>query len=233
MGSVFAVIAARTGFGRFILADGDTVELSNLNRQAFNSDHLGMNKARATQDILQKINPDVETEVIESYLERETLGDPITRSDIVVNTIDYEHPAFLDCCHQARFHKRPSLLPINLGWGGAIFVFTPESPTFEETVGLIPGRPYPVAQIKQAVASRAMKARPPRYALDVLSLLQNNTPASWPYDPQLAVGVAVTASLLVQAALSLVRQDNIRTAPYPIHIDFFDLIRESDSTCDE
>src|SRR5215472_11947722 len=35
LGSVVAILAARTGVKRFIIADGDTVQESNLNRQSF------------------------------------------------------------------------------------------------------------------------------------------------------------------------------------------------------
>jgi molybdopterin/thiamine biosynthesis adenylyltransferase len=45
LGALVAIIAARAGFKNFILADGDRVEASNLNRQPFFIAHLGRNKA--------------------------------------------------------------------------------------------------------------------------------------------------------------------------------------------
>src|SRR5262244_2613762 len=60
-------IACRTGFGRFILADGDRVERSNLNRQAFTSYQVGQNKADATADVLHKIRPDTTVHVLPAF----------------------------------------------------------------------------------------------------------------------------------------------------------------------
>src|SRR5690348_17290059 len=41
LASVVATLACRTGFSRFILADGDVVDVSNLNRQAFGLADVG------------------------------------------------------------------------------------------------------------------------------------------------------------------------------------------------
>ena len=52
LGSNIAVLAARTGFSRFTIADGDVVDSSNLNRQAFRVEHLGRNKAEVTESLI-------------------------------------------------------------------------------------------------------------------------------------------------------------------------------------
>ncbi|HEY7343732.1 MAG TPA: ThiF family adenylyltransferase, partial [Ktedonobacterales bacterium] len=57
LSSTIVTLACRTGFGSFILADGDNVELSNLNRQAFFRRQIGENKATATAELLRDIRP--------------------------------------------------------------------------------------------------------------------------------------------------------------------------------
>lgn len=66
LGSNIAAMLARTGVGRLVLADFDTVEPSNLNRQNYYVSHLGRHKTEATADILRQINPflDVQTHTV-------------------------------------------------------------------------------------------------------------------------------------------------------------------------
>ena len=56
LSSNFAVLAARLGFEKFILIDGDNVDESNLNRQPFSLNHVGLNKAEAISEIIKQIN---------------------------------------------------------------------------------------------------------------------------------------------------------------------------------
>ena len=48
IGSVIAETLVRMGVGRLILVDGDTVELSNLNRQNYTRAQIGSTKVEAT-----------------------------------------------------------------------------------------------------------------------------------------------------------------------------------------
>ncbi len=64
MGGACIQALARAGIGRLILADIDSFELSNLNRQVFCfADTIGMPKAEATRDLCLKINPDLNVTV--------------------------------------------------------------------------------------------------------------------------------------------------------------------------
>jgi sulfur carrier protein ThiS adenylyltransferase len=63
LGSAVAIALARVGVGRLILADFDVVEPSNLNRQQFFVDQLGMPKTEALAANLERINPYVRTEL--------------------------------------------------------------------------------------------------------------------------------------------------------------------------
>lgn len=57
LGSHVAVSLARLGIGHMILVDFDMVEPSNLHRQHYTGEHLGMPKAQALTHQLQAINP--------------------------------------------------------------------------------------------------------------------------------------------------------------------------------
>lgn len=60
LGSNCAVHLLRSGFSRLILADPDTVEASNLNRQFFMLDQIGQSKVEALRQNLLAINPQAE-----------------------------------------------------------------------------------------------------------------------------------------------------------------------------
>lgn len=57
LGSNVAVALARVGIGQLHLIDFDKVDLSNLNRQHYFINHLGMNKTDALAEQLLQINP--------------------------------------------------------------------------------------------------------------------------------------------------------------------------------
>jgi len=62
LGSAIAVALARVGVGKLILADFDVVEPSNLNRQQYFIDQLGLLKTDALTANLKRINPYVKVE---------------------------------------------------------------------------------------------------------------------------------------------------------------------------
>jgi tRNA A37 threonylcarbamoyladenosine dehydratase len=68
LGSNIATVAGRTGFSHFILVDGDKVEITNLNRQAFRLNQVGMNKAEATGQLIKEINDQAEIEIFPHFI---------------------------------------------------------------------------------------------------------------------------------------------------------------------
>lgn len=69
IGSQFAPMAQRLGCKKFTLVDGDDVEDHNLNRQFFTLKHVGKNKALAVEAQLRAVDPDVDIEVIATYID--------------------------------------------------------------------------------------------------------------------------------------------------------------------
>ena len=63
LGSAVAVALARIGVGRLVLADFDVVEPSNLNRQQYFVDQIGLAKTDALGANLRRINPHVRHEL--------------------------------------------------------------------------------------------------------------------------------------------------------------------------
>ena len=95
VGGYAAEMLARSGIGRIILIDNDTVGETNLNRQllALHST-LGRQKCSVLRERLLDINPELGITVIEDYLHEEnvaTLLDPFA-PDCVIDAIDTLSP---------------------------------------------------------------------------------------------------------------------------------------------
>jgi molybdopterin/thiamine biosynthesis adenylyltransferase len=89
LGGTLAVLLARVGVGRFILADGDVFTLSNLNRQCLATHPaLGENKARITTAHLYEISPALRAEAIPDYLDSENLPGYLSEVQVVLDGLD-------------------------------------------------------------------------------------------------------------------------------------------------
>ena len=63
LGSNIAISLARAGIGKLILIDFDRVDITNLHRQQYKADQIGMYKTDALADNLREIAPYIEIEV--------------------------------------------------------------------------------------------------------------------------------------------------------------------------
>ncbi|MCI9136128.1 MAG: sulfur carrier protein ThiS adenylyltransferase ThiF [Lachnospiraceae bacterium] len=73
LGSHIALMLTRAGIGELVLVDFDRVELTNLNRQAYNISHLGQPKTKALEKILREINPYLNVKVRNEYVTEEKI----------------------------------------------------------------------------------------------------------------------------------------------------------------
>ncbi len=90
LGSTVAIALARLGVGALLLADFDIVEPSNLNRQQYFTDQIGMPKTEALAATLHRINPYL---LYRSYPVRLTVENiPILyeKADVIVEALDRE-----------------------------------------------------------------------------------------------------------------------------------------------
>jgi hypothetical protein len=133
MGSYFCELAIRTGIQKIIIADGDGVDRSNLNRQNYTTHQLGMNKALATYHHCKSIYPDAELEYIPHYLQASDLERLIPQVDFVINTIDFDAPAFSLCNEIAMRAGKVELFPTNLGFGTSVIAFNQHAASWKDT----------------------------------------------------------------------------------------------------
>lgn len=88
LGSVVAIALARIGIGRLVLADFDVVEPSNLNRQQYFVDQIGMRKTKALNDNLSRVNPYVTVETMDIILTEENIPQVFAGVDVLAECFD-------------------------------------------------------------------------------------------------------------------------------------------------
>ena len=88
LGSAAAVALARIGIGRLVLADFDVVEPSNLNRQQYFTDQIGMPKTEAIAANLRRINPHVSLELHAGRIDAANAGRVFAGVDLLIEAFD-------------------------------------------------------------------------------------------------------------------------------------------------
>lgn len=88
LGSTVAVALARADIGTLVIADFDTVEAGNLNRQQYFVDQIGKNKVDAMIENLQRINPNVTVKGYQKKLNPDNIQDIFVGSDVIAECFD-------------------------------------------------------------------------------------------------------------------------------------------------
>jgi len=88
LGSNIAIALACVGMGTLILVDFDVVEPSNLNRQQYFIQQIGMTKVEALQENISPINPSVRILPYREKLDRNNVARIFKEADVVVEAFD-------------------------------------------------------------------------------------------------------------------------------------------------
>lgn len=88
LGSHIAFALAHAGIGRLILIDFDKVEITNLNRQQYKADQIGLDKTEALKRNLKEIAPYVQTEIFCEKLTEKNIPELLKEADIVCEAFD-------------------------------------------------------------------------------------------------------------------------------------------------
>ena len=101
LGSPVAMYLAAAGVGTLGLADADTVDFSNLQRQIIHqTKDVGKKKSESPKETIQKFNPDVKVNTYPFFVDESNLQDIIADYDFVIDATDNFEAKFLinDAC---------------------------------------------------------------------------------------------------------------------------------------
>ena len=133
LGSAAAIYLATSGIGQLILADEDTVDLSNLQRQIlYKTTDTGRTKTEAACDHIKQLNPDVSLKPLTERLTEKTIANIVSSVDLVVDATDNFQSRFTinqACVNEAK----PMVYAAAVRFEGQISVFDtrqPDSPCY-------------------------------------------------------------------------------------------------------
>ena len=89
LGCPAAMYLASSGIGHLVLADDDTVDLSNLQRQiAHGTDNIGMSKVASAAESIARLNDTVRVTTLEQRLEGDALDAAVKGADVILDCTD-------------------------------------------------------------------------------------------------------------------------------------------------
>lgn len=220
IGSQSAEVLARIGFERFTLLDGDTVSLSNLNRQFFFHDQVGQFKALALSENIKKINPHITVKVYNENLTPQNVKEIVSEVDIVLDTIDFLDLQAIVCLHdEALLQRKVTFSSFSVGFGAAI-IFLPFEGRSHSWIrdifhlpqsGHLGGESY-VKNFVQLFTRLAPFIDPSvvKAMNQVFQSMADGTPCP---APQVAPGAVAVASLCGSAIVQYLRGEYMTAAP--------------------
>ncbi|MBP9714150.1 MAG: molybdopterin-synthase adenylyltransferase MoeB [Sterolibacterium sp.] len=123
LGSPAALYLASAGIGTLMLADGDTVDVTNLQRQILHREHtVGQTKVASGRQQLGEINPECRVIPLHERLEGTRLAEEVAAADVVLDCSDNfaTRHAINRACVQ---HRKPLVSGAAIRFDGQISVF--------------------------------------------------------------------------------------------------------------
>ena len=220
MGSKIAETLLRTGFDNLLIVDGDTVALSNLNRQNYTAGDVGKNKSRVICDYLKLIKPDARIRFAEEFINESNIESYIDQVDFVINTIDFEAgEVHLMCNRISKQKRKPVVYPVNNGWGAVTFVFTTESPTMDDLLQRHPGEEPITATALHLLEFLIERDRMPTWLPDVWEKFYNK---ELDYEPQMCPGCDSASATVAALLYNMVAGLPFPVFPQPVYHDHRD-----------
>ena len=123
LGSPVALYLGTAGVGRLTIVDGDTVDVTNLQRQiAHNLSRVGKPKAESARDTIGAINPDVKVQPLVERADAARLDALVRDADVVVDCSDNfktRHAVNAACVA----HRKPLVSGAAIGFDGQMSVY--------------------------------------------------------------------------------------------------------------
>jgi sulfur carrier protein ThiS adenylyltransferase len=88
LGSNCAVALARVGVGKLIICDFDIIVESNLNRQFYFYDQIGLKKATTLKENINRINPETEVIALDVKLDHNNIVEIFKNCDVIIEAFD-------------------------------------------------------------------------------------------------------------------------------------------------
>jgi molybdopterin/thiamine biosynthesis adenylyltransferase len=209
IGSIIAENLLRFGFETITIVDGDTVELSNLNRQNYTEKDIAKPKVEALKERLLSINSYAKISIHNCFINPSNLHELLNGHKIAVNALDFtsEIPLLFDkVCQEKRI---PVLHPYNLGWGALVMVIG-------ETLGLDSLKKeeesFNEVNVVQYVSSHMRYwGNPQKWLEEIIDKYVNENKQLPP--PQLSIASFLAAAICTKIAFNIATDQPVKKFP--------------------
>ncbi len=217
VGGSHLLTLARLGIGAFHIADFDTFDIPNFNRQAgAMMSTVGRRKTEVLSAMVRDINPDLQLKVFEEGVTDQNLEAFLDGVDLYVDGLDFFAFSARKMVYPACARKGiPATTAAPLGMGTAVINFLPGGMTFEEYFRWDGCSEDEMALRFLIGLSPAMLQR--GYLVDGSAVdFKARKGPSTPMACELCAGVAATQALKI-----LLHRGSIVSAPYGLHFDAY------------
>lgn len=138
VGGIHLVTLARIGIGKFSIADNDTFEAANLNRQyGATVNTIGRSKVDVMAEVVSAINPGAEVSTFSEGVHEGNIDSFLTGVDLVVDGIDFfSVDARRLLFNRARQKGIYAVTSGPIGFGATLQVFSPTGMSFDDYFGI-------------------------------------------------------------------------------------------------
>ncbi len=226
IGSTIAEAAVRLGFENITLADRDTVDIHNLNRQAYDFADVGSYKVCALSKRLSNINPNLFVKEFNEWINKDNVEALVKDCDLVFDTVDFLDLSAITVLHdQANLQGKPVISAVSAGWGATAFYCPPNNTTtcsFRTLFGLPEtGSVENASYVKHFAVffervSGKLDESIVKAMQKALTCMEDGTPCPAPH---VSAGSFAVASLAVTMAARILNGEKITTAPRMVIAD--------------
>ena len=217
VGGVHLLTLARLGISSFHIADFDTFDIVNFNRQVgAMMSTLGEPKADVLARMARDINPEIDIKIFPEGINKNNLGEFLNGVDLYVDALDFfafdiRQQTFALCAQLGI----PATTVAPLGMGAALLNFMPGKMTFEEYFQW-GDRPDLDKAVRFVVGlAPAGLHRPYLVQPSAVSFPERRGPSTF-MACQLCAGVAATEALKI-----LLGRGEVRAAPHGMQFDAY------------
>lgn len=217
VGGFHLLTLARLGIGAFNLADFDSFDLVNFNRQAgAGVSTLGKPKLDVMASLARDINPTLELRLFPGGLTEDSVDAFLAGAELYLDGLDFfaldvRQAVFAACARRGI----PAITVAPLGMGAALLNFLPGKMTFEEYFAF--GRGSQLEKAMRFFVGLAPSRLQMGYLVDPSTIdLANHQGPSTAMGCMLCAGVAGTETLKI-----LLGRGPVYGAPWGIHYDAF------------
>jgi molybdopterin/thiamine biosynthesis adenylyltransferase len=217
VGGVHLLTLARLGVGAFHIADFDTFDIANFNRQVgATMSTLGRPKVEVLAEMARDINPQLHLTRFPSGVSDHNMAAFLEGVDLYVDGLDFfafgARQATFAACARLRI---PAVTAAPLGMGTAVLTFMPGKMTFEEYFGW--GSLPDEEKALRFLVGLAPAGLHGRYLVDPSSInLKERRGPSTIMGCELCAGAAATEALKI-----LLNRGPVLAAPHGYHFDAY------------